>query len=214
MKTFEIDTSEFRDPDRESIEALVDGTLGEEERSALLLQLDAEPGGWRRCALAFLEDQAFRAAIVESTDSLRRQEWPAATQPAARSRIAPRAALAASLIVAFGVGWALPRPARVAQTATIAKGSSTATPATNGAQPPSSLVRMATPRGGQLRADRSESTSADDSPLSHDALARLARDGYAVEMRSGLAAILAPGGEPLPVPVAEVELRYVGNHIY
>ena len=34
-----------------------------DERRALLYHLEAQPDGWRRCALAFLEDQAWRSAL-------------------------------------------------------------------------------------------------------------------------------------------------------
>ncbi len=50
--------------DGREIDNLVDGLLGEERRSALLLKLDATPDGWKRCALAFLESQAFRDALA------------------------------------------------------------------------------------------------------------------------------------------------------
>ena len=46
---------------------LADGELGDEQRRELLARLDHEPDGWRRCALAFLEDQALRQAL-EPTD--------------------------------------------------------------------------------------------------------------------------------------------------
>jgi hypothetical protein len=42
---------------------LVDDELSEEERRQLLGQLDDEPGGWRHCALAFLEAQCWRQAL-------------------------------------------------------------------------------------------------------------------------------------------------------
>ncbi len=42
---------------------LVDDELSEEERRQLLGRLDDEPGGWRRCALAFLEAQCWRQAL-------------------------------------------------------------------------------------------------------------------------------------------------------
>lgn len=45
------------------IACLVDGELDESERRDLLLRLDASPDGWRRCALAFLEDQALRKTL-------------------------------------------------------------------------------------------------------------------------------------------------------
>jgi anti-sigma-K factor RskA len=42
------------------LDRLVDGELNETERRALLLRLEHSPDGWRRCALAFLEAQAWR----------------------------------------------------------------------------------------------------------------------------------------------------------
>jgi len=42
---------------------LVDNELSEAERRELLTGLDDEPGGWRRCALAFLESQCWKAAF-------------------------------------------------------------------------------------------------------------------------------------------------------
>ena len=44
---------------------LVDGELSDIERRQLLAGLDDEPGGWRRCALAFLEDQAWRQSMQD-----------------------------------------------------------------------------------------------------------------------------------------------------
>ena len=42
---------------------LVDGELSDAERRRLLASLDDEPGGWRCCALAFLEAQAWRETM-------------------------------------------------------------------------------------------------------------------------------------------------------
>jgi hypothetical protein len=42
---------------------LVDDEMNEEERWQLLGQLDDEPGGWRRCALAFLEAQCWKQSL-------------------------------------------------------------------------------------------------------------------------------------------------------
>ena len=47
-----------------AIDRLVADDLDADARRALLLQLDAHPDGWRRCALAFLEDQAWRSALA------------------------------------------------------------------------------------------------------------------------------------------------------
>ena len=49
----------------EQIGILVDGEMNEIEKTELLKHLDAEPDGWKRCALGFLEDQTLRAVLSE-----------------------------------------------------------------------------------------------------------------------------------------------------
>jgi hypothetical protein len=46
--------------DQRLLDLLVDGELNDAERRELLLRLDRSPDGWRRCAAAFLEAQAWR----------------------------------------------------------------------------------------------------------------------------------------------------------
>jgi hypothetical protein len=45
------------------LDLLVDGELSEEDRRQLLTSLENEPGGWRRCALAFLESQCWKQSL-------------------------------------------------------------------------------------------------------------------------------------------------------
>src|SRR5437773_2733963 len=45
------------------LDRLTDGEVPEPQRRALLSRLEQSPGGWRRCALAFLEAQAWREAL-------------------------------------------------------------------------------------------------------------------------------------------------------
>jgi hypothetical protein len=45
------------------IDLLVDGELDDTRRRELLLRLENTPGGWRRCALAFLEAQTWRQGV-------------------------------------------------------------------------------------------------------------------------------------------------------
>jgi hypothetical protein len=45
------------------LDRLVDGELSETDRRTLLLQLEREPEGWRRCALAFLEAQCWKQEL-------------------------------------------------------------------------------------------------------------------------------------------------------
>ena len=94
-------------PDDLDFDLLVDGELGEPRRGELLARLDGMPGGWRRCALAFLEAQTW-------TQDLRaiRQESPVAApaaQVAPRRRVQPSRlksvlAMAASFLIALGLG--------------------------------------------------------------------------------------------------------------
>src|ERR1017187_1735563 len=55
-------------PERQ-FDLLVDGELSEADRRALLLQLEHEPDGWRRCALAFLEAQCWKAELGQMAES-------------------------------------------------------------------------------------------------------------------------------------------------
>jgi hypothetical protein len=87
---------------------LVDGEMNEEERRQLLAGLDAEPSGWRRCALAFLEaqcwKQAFGAAAKDNAERAsstlplitRRSPWP--------GRLGTVLAMAASFVMAVWLG--------------------------------------------------------------------------------------------------------------
>jgi hypothetical protein len=103
------------------IDRLVDGELGADERRDLLLALEAQPSGWRRCALAFLEAQAWRhemRQVVASTMIKEKQTAAAACgEPTVtRSKMERKPhrrlyfssvaslAIAASLLVAFGLG--------------------------------------------------------------------------------------------------------------
>lgn len=47
----------------QQLDLLVDGEMSEADRRALLLQLEHEPDGWRRCALAFLEAQCWKTEL-------------------------------------------------------------------------------------------------------------------------------------------------------
>ena len=61
MSDFERDI-EKEHPQRQ-VDLLVDGEMDEADRRALLLQLEHEPDGWRRCAMAFLEAQCWKAEL-------------------------------------------------------------------------------------------------------------------------------------------------------
>ncbi|MGA2259605.1 MAG: hypothetical protein ABSG53_33430 [Thermoguttaceae bacterium] len=102
-------------PDHQ-FDLLVDGELSEADRRELLLHFEQEPDGWRRCALAFLEAQCWKAelgqivppAALEPTRDKpasppepngRRQSW--------RQYLATLLTMAASFLLALVVGMGL-----------------------------------------------------------------------------------------------------------
>lgn len=97
------------------LDRLVDGELSQPEYQTLLASLEQEPGGWRRCALAFLEAQAIEHELGGIRRSLDRLSPEAAMLHTAEttSAIWEKArlflAVAASFVVVFGLGLIAPR---------------------------------------------------------------------------------------------------------
>jgi len=91
----------------ETLDLLADGELSDEQYRQVLASLDDEPGGWRRCAIALLQAQAFRReipAVMRDLPTIDTAGPP--VRPVSRS---PRGlwlalAMAASFLVAFGLG--------------------------------------------------------------------------------------------------------------
>jgi anti-sigma factor RsiW len=92
---------------QQEIDRLVDGGLNEAERRVLLARLDSQPGGWRACALAFLEAEAWRAAMGSLVIDMPQQAVRPATGAAA-SRLGRLRlywmSVAAGILLAFGLG--------------------------------------------------------------------------------------------------------------
>lgn len=96
------------DDDRR-LDRLVDGELTRQEYAELLRSLDEHPEGWRRCAMAFLESQAWGREL----NAVRQEAAapPAVVAPASLQSQRPQQwpyylAVAASFLVAFGLGLA------------------------------------------------------------------------------------------------------------
>jgi anti-sigma factor RsiW len=85
---------------------LVDGELSADERRRLLASLDERPDGWRRCALAFLEAQAWKRQFGQfvSESGIEKPSPASVDRPTRRRYHIGLPALAASLLVAFGLG--------------------------------------------------------------------------------------------------------------
>jgi hypothetical protein len=97
---------------------LADGELTNAERQELLASLDSRADGWRRCALALLEAQTwrrdFKSFVTQSSppsvvqvDAVVPPELPArpSNTNTMRRSMDRWFTLAASALVAFGVGW-------------------------------------------------------------------------------------------------------------
>ena len=214
-----------------SLDRLVDGDLPEGERRELLLRLENDPEGWRRCALAFLEDQTFRKALTPMAPAVARpMSSPSVASPTpARGGMAwgRRASIAASLLAStFAAGFA-------------ARGLTTAGPRVEVARPdpPAPAATPETPRPEEIRqvgslrlVDGSAGESAPEAfpirsgpglddrwlrsqPPSVPAYvrARLERQGFQVAERRKLVSVDLGDGRRVSIPVDEVEVDYVGQ---
>ncbi len=113
---------ESRPNDDPRFDRLVDGELNQDERRSLLNGLDHEPGGWRRCALAFLEAQCWQESLRQSKAiRVAGSDWSQPTtaigsaRPRGRWRAQARTALAMAACFFLGallIGSWLPRSGR------------------------------------------------------------------------------------------------------
>jgi hypothetical protein len=109
-----IDENMSPPDDDRRFDRLADGELSQGERRDLLSQLDVEPHGWRRCALAFLEAQGWRKELgAIARPRVDRRDPPSAfhlppSPPSPRrgwrSPLGAVLAVAASFLVAFILG--------------------------------------------------------------------------------------------------------------
>jgi hypothetical protein len=218
------------------IDRIVDGGLSPAQLRDALPRLDAVPDGWKRCALAFLEAQAWSDVLREPS----RPQTSLKTVPAptARSnRVRPTLAAAAAL-VAFAMGWMIggrpdrrderPAPAPVVQSEThdepaeaVAKVDE---PEATRPNPPPVIrevarLRLTTGPDGESTADvpilagpglDSEWLMRQPMPVSDRERADLERQGYALDQERKLVAMPLADGRQVVVPVDQVRLRYVG----
>ena len=173
------------------IDLLLDGELPAEERRTLFLRLDTAPDGWKRCALAFLEAQAWREAFQEPSRVV--MPKPSVhTQPKNRE-FSPWLARAAVVITAFGLGWA----ARL--------------PGGDAVKPAMAVIPAISKPAASLKM----SPVVAQNPSPHHASPNyveglLEREGYRVE-RSRILVPATKNGRQFAVPVERVQVRFVGN---
>lgn len=222
---------------------LVDGELSADEYRTLIASLDDEPGGWRHCALAFLEWQALAGELngVRRGMTLGDEvgNVPAAA-PAGKGHARQRGpisfrlttflAMAASFLVAFGLGIAAPRWFGGASAPTVAMNSHSAptedAPGTNSSnQPrhesfkPIGNVRLVVdgPGGDSTAvgdvpiydmAEPMEQWLANERPaLSPEVLQTLESRGHSVERQVEYVPVLLDDGRQGIVPIERYQIR-------
>jgi anti-sigma factor RsiW len=245
------------------IDLLVDGELETSRRRELLERLDTQPDGWRRCAMAFLEDQSWGEALRShsgATDAEREaaapypangrassavalafapQTRPTQSRAAALGRtVSSVAALAAGLLLAFGLGWTTRGSSRPTTTPILSHRGSAATSAPPAAQTvahgiepssqpspaPATSERVMSVGGGMIPAGPTLSQRGlgidpswfqqPPTPLSQAFRDRVERGGYEIGQRRRLVSIRLDDGRRVSVPVEETRLRFIGNHTF
>ena len=203
------------------LDRLVDGELDDTRRAALLRSLDGTPDGWKRCALAFLEAQAWQQAMRAAPGHARTTHSPSAARP---SLMLPRRTLglAAAVLIAFGVGFFARtdtsrdsgRPSLAASTnhTGLALGADfrpdgwLTTSDGNGRTVPVPLFAAA---GG------ADAHALSDQPAIPEYLRQqLEREGYEVRNARKLVSVALKDGRTATVPVETVQYRFVGHRVY
>lgn len=207
----------------ELFDRLVDGELAEDERRILLLSFDREPEGWRRCALAFLEAQAWSSAFhqgvpleqrkLSASDefALQAATGSPASAPGRRRSFAAAVwfARAAILLTSFGLGWAGARQSTpIHSKPNLATAPAPSAPpvvkAGAAAESPSDAATEITPVSEPAHVPRT-------SLVSSYPLGQLERQGYRIEHRMGLMPVRSPDGRRGAIPIGAIKVRFVGH---
>jgi hypothetical protein len=223
------------------IDRLVDGELNDEQRREVLIKLDGQSDGWRRCALAFLEAQAwgreFRALTTAPARDVAVQ--PARTQATWRATYAmPMLAMAASFLVAFGLGLAwrgnTPFDAVPTQVAQQQPASETAPAAEPNGAP--SVTPTDRPHWDTVTVSLDENQDgvaeavdvpfaagegideqwlrSQPSPLPPQVLRALRHMGHEVQRQRAYLPIELNDGRRVVVPVDQFDVHFVGQRVY
>jgi anti-sigma factor RsiW len=204
----QFENREPTDPvDCRQIDRLVDGELSGNERRELLLRLESEPDGWRRCALAFLEAQSWRETFAAPASGA---DHPVVMPRAVHSvRIrrwrygAMLTALAASIAVAFAAGWALhQRPALEAPDKPIAN---------SGESDSKETAQVPEPAPVDVAANLPHRAEPDANDL---LVKRWEELGYRAERQKRQISVELRDGRKVDVPVDEIQLEYVRGRTY
>jgi hypothetical protein len=235
------------------LDRLATGDLDGPSRRELFARLDREPALWRKCALVLLEARELERALGDwkaegrseivpmprwgklcldelskvATDSKMATPGPPLSRIQARRWRAHPLALAALVLIAFGLGMTirgtriapqavLNMPPDLAQTGPSAKPASQdgALVAAAGQAQSREHDRAEPNRNDAVRNDAGHSTP--DSAESVPAYVRsqLERRGYRVDSRHGVVPVSLPDGRRVMLPVDQLQFSYVGRQSY
>jgi len=230
------------------LDRLATGDLDGPSRRELFAWLDREPTLWRRCALALLEARELEQALGDwkaesNLDHVSRPRQghrysegvsrPGTdSQPAAPGLALPlvqarcwRAhplALAASMLVAFGLGMTI-RGDGIAPQAILNTRPDSAQTAPPAKPEPHDRALVAAADQAQSRdhdqADQVRNVSGGSMPESAESVpayvrSQLERRGYRVDSRHGVVPVSLPDGRRVMVPVDQLQFNYVGRQSY
>jgi hypothetical protein len=231
----------FEDQAQDDIrfDRLVDGELSASERRRLLASLDEEPGGWRRCALAFLEAQSWSEGlgefVREPVASQAAEEKIGVTQVAPaqveRRREIVWLAVAAGLLAAFTLGLTWRGGAPIAGNAPAPSGEMIADvippPASqsrDAAHAPDALTLWVRDEAGKARPVRVPLVDAPtldqqlglqfQTGLPADVRSQLQDRGFDVHSKRRYAPLWLENGRPMIVPVEDTRIVPVSQSVY
>jgi hypothetical protein len=180
--------------DQATLDRLVDGELDEATRASLLRALEREPDGWKRCALAFLEAQAWGAAVHTSLVA------SATTRAPARGAfLRPLLGIAAAVVVSFSAGFVL-------------KSYSAQHPGAGGSMAAAVERPQAAPPARAL--GHVDPQRAPAPPVPEYFRLQMERQGYEVKGDRKVVAIGLDNGRKVTVPVDTLSYRFVGQRIH
>jgi hypothetical protein len=186
------------------IDRLVDGALSDADRRKVLARLDVEPDGWRHCALAFLEAQSWREALVPMVN----REPKAPLVPVQTGiwfgmpkRLRSLPAIAAALLAAFALGWSL-------------RGIPPAAPPEHSDRPIGNRVMATASAPAVPRPEPVRISATAAAPLPEPVLRAWERRGYQVERSQRTVSMQLQNGRRVAVPIDEVRLQFVGHRTY
>lgn len=226
-------------PDQDLFDRLVDGELGDAEQDDLLRHLDTDPDGWRRLALAFVEEQRWNRELSQlvaeqtkpasvdrpQSEILRRRErirismlWPTAVS------------VTVSFLLGLAVGGAAPAGNDGRQSGPMAQQQAVSVEASGEERPPGSrsprdtvLLHIDDPQTDQRRqwqvpvidADEAGRTLlADASALPELVRQVLQSTGHRVVEERKFYPLQLEDGRRVALPVDEVQVQYVGYRAY